>query len=398
MSELADRKAVHSLVRTVPLWQRNCLAAEALNLDQNTILHAGPPFASAAQIPAAILNSACAALCFEGRASERDAAAEMIRNGAVALKPAQDFNTVVPLAGVVSASMWLHEVISLPDRSNAAYAPLNGGNGPAIRLGRFGPEVVEHLHWINTELADFLNHNLKCPVWPIQIARRSLRKGDDCHGRTAAATAELVDRSFSQALVRHERIREFLAESPSFFLNLWMAACKCMVTAHEGIQDCSLITAAAGNGDEVGIKISGLPNRWFTAAAVPPAGDLGNYPASRALGAVGDSAIVDALGFGAMAVSYSKPQRTALEHNLPDDFSELPGKLLLAENDQFGTLQLRSGLCAATVVNTQTTPIVSLGIIDRQGTDGRLGGGIYRYPLAPFEAAVNELSKSAATG
>ncbi len=398
MFELVDQNTVHSLVQTVPLWQRNCLAAEALNLEKTTILHAGPPFASVARVPASVLNSACAALCFEGQAGGCDEAMAMIRNGAVALKPAQDFNTVVPLAGVVSASMWLHEIVGLPARKNAAYAPLNGGSGPAMRLGRFGREVVEHLRWINTELADLLNHNLKCPVPLIPIARRSLRKGDDCHGRTAAATAELIDRSFSHTLMNHERIRAFLTQSPSFFLNLWMAACKCMVSEHEGVQDCSLITAAAGNGDEVGIKISGLPKRWFTVKATPPAGDLGNCPASRATGAIGDSAIVDALGFGAMAVSFSKPQREALQRYLPDDCLELPRKLLLAENDQFGTLQLRTGLCAATVLKTQTTPIVSLGIIDRQGTDGRIGGGIYRYPLALFEAAMTELNKLATTG
>jgi hypothetical protein len=36
-------------------------------------------------------------------------------------------------------------------------------------------------------------------------------------------------------------------------------------------------------------------------------------------------------------------------------------------------------------------PVISLGILDRQGTAGRLGAGIFVPPLDPFQEAVDAL-------
>ena len=385
-----DIKAIRRLVSSKPYWQSNCLASEALNIDTNVILHAGPPFESPSQVPVPILNSACAALLFEGSAANRNEAIELLHNGSVKLKPAQDFATVVPLAGVVSASMWLHKIVDHQHPENVAFAPINGGNGPAMRLGMYSNKVVEHLRWINSHLAEFLKHCLHEPIELISIARHSLKNADDCHGRTIAASQNIVDK-FELLLATHGSIKEFFANGPSFFLNLWMAACKCMLGTCNGTANCSVVTAAGGNGKDVGIKVAGMKDHWFTTPANPPEGDLGPYPRSRALGAIGDSAIVDAAGFGAMAVSYSKPQMEIFRNYLPRNFSLLPQTLLLQVHDQFQELQLLTGLTAEAVVQTQTTPIASLGIIDRDGIDGRLGGGIYRYPMDCFTQAVKHL-------
>ena len=61
-----------------------------------------------------------------------------------------------------------------------------------------------------------------------------------------------------------------------------------------------------GNGVEMGIQIAGLPGQWFTMPAQPPRGkfDL-DIPMNRALGAIGDSAVVEGFGLGAMVVRLS---------------------------------------------------------------------------------------------
>ena len=39
-------------------------------------------------------------------------------------------------------------------------------------------------------------------------------------------------------------------------------------------------------------------------------------------------------------------------------------------------------------------PIVALGIIDKAGELGRIGGGIYEVPMSIFESAIDALERS----
>lgn len=388
-----DAAAVEAVCGTHPVWHGLSRARDAIGIDRNTLLHAGPAFDAPSAVTRPVLNSACAAAIFEGIASDFESANSAILSGEIVLAPAQDFNVVTPLAGVVSASMWLHNVADRSNRAVAAHAPINGGNGPAMRLGLFSEAVVDHLHWINGPFAQALGDALEGDIDLVAIAALSLEQGDDCHGRTIAGTRELLAKLSGRIPVGNEA-RTFIENGPSVFLNLWMAACKCMLSAADGQPGCSLITAAGANGAATGIQVAGLPGQWFTAPADPPNGDLGDFAPDRALGAIGDSAIVDAAGFGAMAMSYAPAQREGLGPYMPDDGFERPHTLLGGVHPGFGTLALRTGLCARTVVEAQTTPVISLGIVDRAGTDGRLGGGIYDSPAAPFEEAVHALAEA----
>jgi hypothetical protein len=75
-----------------------------------------------------------------------------------------------------------------------------------------------------------------------------------------------------------------------------------MMKLAEGVEGSSFITAAGGNGREVGIQVAGLPGHWFTVPAKPPVGTFDvDLPTDRAMGAIGDSAVVDAFGLGAMS-------------------------------------------------------------------------------------------------
>ena len=388
----SDKAAVDAVCRVRPVWDALSRAGVAVGIDRQTLLHAGPPFDAPSTITTPVLNSACAAAIFEGIAPDFEKARDAILSGDIELKPAQNFNVVTPLAGVVSASMWLHDVSDRSDPTQVAHAPINGGNGPAMRLGLFSNAVVDHLRWINGPFAQTLGDALEGGIDLVEVAAASLGQGDDCHGRTIAGTRELLAR-LSDGIPAGSEARAFIEDGPSIFLNLWMAACKCMLASANGRADCSLITAAGANGATTGIQVAGLPGQWFTAPAVPPNGDLGDFAVDRALGAIGDSAIVDVAGFGAMAMSYAPAQREGLGPYMPDDGFERPHTLLAGVHPGFGALDLRTGLCARTVVATQTTPVISLGIIDKAGTDGRLGGGIYQPPAAPFEEAVRALAK-----
>ena len=393
LSELhaSDQEALETILRVRPRWSANRVAAEALNLNQNVILHAGPSFESTDQITVPILNSTCAALVYENIAQNFNEAKRIILDGTILLEAAQNYSTVVPLAGVVSASMWLHEIVDEQNPSNSTFAPINGGSGAAMRLGMYNSSVVSHLKWLNGEFIEALNEYEFQNLDLISIASGALAEGDDCHGRTIAATATLVDLLQPMLQENTPCVLKFLQDSPSFFLNLWMAVCKCMLQSGAGIPECSLITAAGGNGSAVGIQLGGRPDQWITTDAQAPFGDLGEFPNNRALGAIGDSAIVDVAGFGAMAMSFSPVQQQTFENFLPKDAARLPELLLPRIHDGFGALNLRTGLCARVAMDQKSTPIVSLGIIDNTGVAGRIGGGIYRYPLTLFSRALDNL-------
>ena len=390
----ADRAACEKMQAAEPVWDGLDTAANALGLDRQLLLHAGPPFASAETISKPILNSACVAAVYEDLAADFDQAEAMIRAGDIRLEPAQNRSMVTPLATVVSASMPLHRVIDNGNPGNRVYAPLNGGMRAPMRLGLRSEAVLEHIRWLNTEFADLLAAGLGQPMAVMPIAAQALREGDDCHGRTPAGT-RLMMTALERGLGKYpidDNLRDFMDNSPPLFLNLWMAASKCLMLAAADVEGSSFVIAAAGNGVDSGIQVSGLPGQWFQAPATPPQGRLDvDLPVERALPAIGDSAVVEALGLGAMALHLSPEQEKNFSDFLPDDYRERAGKLMCGEHRNFAGLDCPLGLSAHAAVTLDRGPIVGLGILDITGEKGRLGGGIYDMPSDVFKAAVAAL-------
>lgn len=161
----------------------------------------------------------------------------------------------------------------------------------------------------------------------LPLAAASLAAGEECHAATTAATAALrgllqphlepagAVLSAAEAVAAREAVA-FLGSAPSLFLNLWMAGCKRILMAAEGTADSSVVTAVGGNGLMVGVQLAGGGGWAAVAAAVPEpralAPPVGGAPAAAVVaegeavqpavavaGAMGDSMVVDALGFGA---------------------------------------------------------------------------------------------------
>ena len=377
-----DRAACEAARSVQPVWTGLETASTVANLQDNVLLHAGPAFASVDQISAPVLNSACVAAVYEELATDFDKAAAMIAAGEIELKPAQDHGIVTPLAAVVSASMPLHCVADAGDTRAVAYAPINGGARPAMRLGLRSMDVLNHIYWLNSIFADVLDSGLGTGIALVPLAAEGLSAGDDCHGRTPVAGAALNAVLAGQISggIKDDDVVAFMAASPSLFLNLWMAATKCMMKNSAETTGSSFITAAGGNGRDVGIQVAGLPGRWFTAPASAPVGDFDvDLPKDRAMGAIGDSAIVDVFGLGAM--SPSPPE------NL-DDTLAINAASSLAEHPYFNALNRPLGSTARQYSSEGADLQISLGILDRLGLAGRLGGGLYRMPHLPFQNAV----------
>ena len=397
---VADQLAYDRATVTKPVWNHFDTAASALGLEENILLHAGPSFDTVSNISMPIMNSACVAAVYEGLADDFDQAKAMIEAEEIILKPAQDFSVVTPLAAVVSASMPLHGVYDAHHGQVRVFAPINGGARPSLRLGLKSEAVLEHIKWLNGPFFDILQGGLAEGIELIPLAVAGVINDDDCHGRTPYATQLLVEELSSRTPggIQDEDALDFMHSSPSLFLNLWMAATKCIMQVCSGITNSSLITAAGGNGIDVGVQLSGLPGQWFTAPATAPQGkfDL-DLPADRALGAIGDSAIIDCFGLGAMAIDKSQAQFSAMSECLPADHEQRLKSLKVGPYPDFRELKLTLGITARQIVNLNLTPMIALGILDRLGEQGRLGGGIYDMPAEPFVMATSTLNETSAS-
>ena len=392
MTHPADRLAFDRAMVSQPVWNRFDTARSALDLPENTLLHAGPPFPDVSAIAKPVMNSAMVAAVYEGLANSFDQAHAMIQSGDIQLEPAQDHDVVVPLAAVISASMPLHSVYDAWRGRIRCFAPINGGPHPSLRLGQCNEAVLEHIRWLNTVVKDVLEAGIGEGVGLVALAVDGVKAGDDCHGYTPAAGASLVDEiHFRRRQPIADDVAEFLASAPSLFLNLWMAATKVMMRAAEGTEGSGMITAAGGNGHQVGLQIAGLPGQWFTAPATPPKGDLGENSNDRALGAIGDSAVVDCFGLGAMSFAHSPVQRQAMASYLPRDFIEISNALGIGTHPNFRGVDQKLGCSVRNAVLFERGPLISLGVLDKEGELGRLGGGIYSAPISLCQEAMTAL-------
>ncbi len=387
----ADRLALDRAMVAEPVWNRLEPASKAVSLPRNLLLHAGPAFRPSQLLPFPVENSACVAAVFEGLADDFEEAARLIGDGSIRLAPAQDFGVVTPLATVVSASMQLHVVYDAHRGRVSACSPINGGRGPAPRFGLRSQSVVQHLQWLNGPFCEQLKVGIAEGIPLVPIAAASLAAGDDCHGRTPSATRILVDKIKERATPAvDDKARAFMASSPGFFLNLWMAGVKCILGAAEGTIGATLITAAGGNGLDFGVKLASNPDQWFTVRATPPVGTFDvEADSGQALGAIGDSAIIDVFGLGAMAFSVAPIQASAFRRLMPADTGSRRSRLYIGEHIAFEGLDLRFGLSAWEACQCALGPVISLGILDREGILGRLGGGIYEVPAEVFELAIS---------
>ncbi len=387
----ADAAGFDALVQVVPVLVDLVPAGDAFDFPARTLLHAGPPFDVLASAPAAVLNSAAAAAVFEGWALDRDDALQRLRSGDIALAAAQDHRCAVPLASVLSPRQCVQVVHDANRPERRAFSSLNGGNGPALRLGLPTPNVVDHLRWLNGAFADAIRPGCRRGTALIPIADFALSMGDDLHGRTAAATGRFVE-TLAAGDAWPSMATDFLAASPSFFLNLWMAATKCMLAGAEGIEGCSLVSALGANGHQVGIQLAGRPGHWVTVPSSPPRGrlDAGITPQER-LPAIGDSALIEASGLGAMGFEHSPLQRENFADFLSHPPAELSRALLMAPHPAFERSKARFGLAAWQAVASGHDLIVALGIIDIEGRRGRIGGGLWSSTPELFQRALEGL-------
>ncbi|HPH95548.1 MAG TPA: DUF1116 domain-containing protein [Anaerolineaceae bacterium] len=367
-------------------------------------LHAGPPV-TWERMCGPTRGAVMGALIYEGIAKDEAEAEKMAAGGEIEFSPCHHHHAVGPMAGVVSPSM---PVFILENKAfgNKAYCTQNEGLGKVLRYGGMGPEVYARLKWMETVLYPVLSRALETLPEGIDIKSliaQALHMGDECHNRNRAATSLLL-RAFGPALARTSqnnedlaRVIEFIDRNDHFFLNLSMPAGKAMLEPAEGIPGCSLVTVMARNGTDIGIRVSAMPERWFTAPAGIVKGlYFPGFGEEDANPDIGDSTITETAGFGGFAMA-AAPAITKFVGGTPELAKQTTlemYEITAGEHDGFTipVLNFRGtplGMDIRKVVETGILPQINTGIAHKKPGVGGIGAGILRAPMACFKEAFD---------
>jgi len=237
-------------------------------LTDRMILHAGPPI-EWARMCGAMRGSAIGLAIWEGWAKTPAEAEAMLASGEIRLEPNHHHHGVGPMAGTTSRSLpvW---VVENRTAGNRAFCRLAEDRQ---QFGDYSPAALDNL----TRWRDLFAPSIRAGLrkrGPIQlkgIIARALQMGDELHNRPNAASslfAGIMDPAMVEAGVPTGALLAtmgYLAGNEFLFLGISMAAAKSAAEAAEGVADSTLVTAMARNGVEFGIRVSSMPDRWFTA-------------------------------------------------------------------------------------------------------------------------------------
>lgn len=400
----ANKTAVTRMMEARPILKRIATARDVIpNMRDNLLLHAGPPITwerASGPMRGAIIG----ALIFEGLAQDEASAKALVTSGKVELAPCHQHDTVGPMAGVTSASMKVY-VIENITHGNLAYSNLNEGYGKVLRYGAYSPEVLDKLRWMNDTMAPILNEALSYSEDGLDIRAllaESLHMGDEGHNRNKAGSilyttklAPLIARANGSNDTK-AKVLQFLGDNALSVLNPVMAACKAMCDAGHGIEGSTLMTTMARNGTDLGIRVSGIGDQWFTGPVGQPDGlYFPGYTADDASGDIGDSTITETAGIGAFAMA-TAPAIVTFISGTPQDALNATlemYEITTAEHQLFTipALDFRGtpmGVDIRKVVELGITPRINTGIAHKNAGVGQVGAGLVRPPMNVFEDAL----------
>lgn len=401
----ANEKAVNIIKEATPFLVDIGIAKDVIpNMDDNMILHAGPPIKWEDMCGPA-QGAVIGALIYERKAKNEEDARSLAASGKIKFSPAHEYNAVGPMAGIISPSMPVH-IIYNKTHKNYSYCTINEGLGKVLRYGAFSEEVIDRLRWIEEEFAPVLKKALAFVDGGINlktIISQAVQMGDEGHNRNNAATSlffreistYLMDTDEDKEVIK--RVLQFIKGNNHYFLNLSMPACKAALDAANGIENSTVLTVMARNGVEFGIKVSGLgKDKWFTAPANMVKGLLfPGYTEDDAALDIGDSTITETAGLGGFAMAGALPIVQFVGGTVNDaiDYSEEMYTITVSENPNYSipTLNFRGsavGIDIRKVVELSTLPIINTGIAHKKEGIGQIGAGIVNPPMDCFKKAL----------
>jgi hypothetical protein len=399
----ANQEAVSRMIAARPILKGVARAADVIpDFGERTLLHAGPPI-EWTRMSGPLKGAVIGATIFEGWAQDETEALALAEAGELEFDSCHHHRSVGPMAGVTSPSMQVYEVEN-ETHGNRAYSNLNEGYGKVLRYGAYAPEVLDKLKWMNEAMAPLLSAAIGA-IGGIDLRAllaEALHMGDEGHNRNKAGSI-LFLKALAPAIARvatdratEEEVFRFLGDNALSVLNPVMAACKAMADAAHGVDGSTIVTAMARNGTDFGIRVSGMGDAWFTAAAATPDGlYFSGFSSADANPDIGDSTITETAGIGGFAMA-AAPAIVSFVSGTPKDALDTTlemYEICFAEHEHFTIppLDFRgtpTGIDLRRVVELAITPRINTGIAHRQAGIGQVGAGLVRPPLEIFERAL----------
>lgn len=406
----ANKLAVERIINSQPMLVGFDQAINVVpGMTKTTILHAGPPI-TWDKMCGAMKGAVTGAIVFEGLAKDIKEAEQVAASGAITFSPCHEHSCVGSMAGVTSASMFMH-VVKNKTYGNIAYTNLSEQMAKILRMGANDESVITRLNWMRDVLGPMLRDAMKIAgeIDLRLMLAQALHMGDECHNRNNAGTSLLIqaltpyilETDFTKEQKRE--VFEFVASSDYFSGPTWMAMCKCALDAAHGIENSTIVTTMARNGVEFGIRVSGMAgNTWFTGPAQKVIGPMfaGYKPEDSGLD-IGDSAITETYGIGGFAMA-AAPAIVALVGGTVEEaigFSTTMKEITTADNPNvtIPLLDFRgvpTGIDIRQVIQTGILPIINTAIAHKDAGIGMIGAGITYPPMEAFEKALLAIAKN----
>ncbi|MGG4455568.1 DUF1116 domain-containing protein [Brevibacillus porteri] len=400
----ANKLAVERIINSQPMLVGFDQAINVVpGMTKTTILHAGPPI-TWDKMCGGMKGAVTGAIVFEGLAKDIEEAEQVAASGAITFSPCHEHNCVGSMAGVTSASMFMH-VVKNKTYGNVAYTNLSEQMAKILRMGANDESVIARLNWMRDVLGPMLRDAMKIAgeIDLRLMLAQALHMGDECHNRNNAGTSLLIqaltpyilETDFTKEQKRE--VFDFVASSDYFSGPTWMAMCKCALDAAHGIENSTIVTTMARNGVEFGIRVSSMAgNTWFTGPAQKVIGPMfaGYKPEDSGLD-IGDSAITETYGIGGFAMA-AAPAIVALVGGTVEEaigFSTTMKEITTAENPNvtIPLLDFRgvaTGIDIRQVIQTGILPIINTAIAHKDAGIGMIGAGITYPPMEAFEKAL----------
>ena len=406
--DAANAIAVERIVNSQPVLVGFGAALDVVpGMTPTTILHAGPPIAYA-DMAGAMKGAVTGALVFEGLAKNVEAADELARSGDITFAPCHEHAAVGSMAGVTSASMYMHVVENRP-YGNRAYTNLSEQLAKILRMGANDQSVIDRLNWMRDVFGPILGEAMESAkeIDLRKMLAQALHMGDEAHNRNNAGTTLLIqaltphilETSFSTKQKRE--VFEFVALSDYFSGPTWMVTAKAALDAAHGVPDSTIVTTMARNGVDFGIRVSGLGDTWFTGPAQRVVGPLfAGYSVDDSGLDIGDSAITETYGIGGFAMACA-PAIVPLVGGTVDEaigYSRTMTEITTTTNPHItipllGFRGIATGIDVRKVEQTGILPVINTAIAHKEAGIGMIGAGITHPPLEAFHQATLALAR-----
>lgn len=406
----ANQEVAQRIIDAHPVLVGYGIALDTIpGMTKNTILHAGPPI-EWEDMCGAMRGAVTGAIVFEGLAKDIAEAEEVAARGDIIFSPCHEHATVGSMAGVTSASMYVH-IVKNKVHGNVSYTNLSEQLAKILRMGANDQSVIDRLVWMRDVMGPMLQQAMEIAgeIDLRSMLAQALHMGDEDHNRNIAGTLLLfqalapymLQTDFS--IEEKKAVFEFIQSSDYFSGPTWMAVSKCALDAAHGVADSTILTTMCRNGTEFGIRVSNFEGfEWFTGPAQKVIGPMmaGYTEADSGLD-IGDSAITETYGIGGFAMA-AAPAIVPLVGGTVDEAINYSKDMLaittaVNPNLTIPILNFRgiaTGIDVVKVIETGELPIINTAIAHKDAGIGMIGTGLVHPPFEVFEKAIVALAES----